>query len=290
LVVLDFVGNLRMQLEIAYPWPEPDKVLNWLRSAIADVRVELAGRSNRVRALGVAMPFRLWEWPPEAGLPDGALDGWRGFDPKHALADIAVPVVVINDATAACAGELAFGTALQGGPGADVLHIFIGTFIGGGLVQGGALVDGPTGNAAALGSMLVADGCGKPVQLISQASLILLDRAADTTGVTRADPVFWAKRADLVRPWLDRAGRAIAQAVISATALTDCRQVIVDGAFPRPVHDLLMAKIAHHLSALDHAGIDLPQVHRGTLGPKARALGAAAQALALYPPLSRGVR
>ncbi|MFN4101110.1 MAG: hypothetical protein ACK4GT_15175, partial [Pararhodobacter sp.] len=142
--------------------------------------------------------------------------------------------------------------------------------------------EGPTGNAAALGSMLVADGRGKPVQLIEQASLILLDRAAG--GLVRGDPAFWTTRGDLVQPWLDRAGRAIAQAIISAVSLTDCREVIVDGAFPRHIHDLLLDKISRYLSALDSAGVDLPRLHRGTLGPAARALGAAARAMAQHPP------
>lgn len=284
LVVLDFVGNLRLHMDVAYAWPDPQQVLDWLRGAIQRARDDLGAQAGRLCALGVAMPFRLWDWQLEAGAPDGALDGWRGLDPAALLADTGLPVVVVNDATAACAGELAFGAALDGVADGDVLHIFIGTFIGGGLVQGGVLVEGPTGNAASLGSMLVADGRGRPVQLIAQASLILLDRAAAGTGPTRADPSFWTLRADLVQPWLDRAGRAIAQAVISATALTDCRQVIVDGAFPRHVHELLMDKIARYLAGLDSAGIDLPQLHRGTLGPSARALGAAAQALAMHPP------
>jgi len=287
LVVLDFVGARRLQIDTDYPWPDPDAVLAWLRAAIAQARHALGPQAGRLCALGIAMPFRLWEWHQVAGAPAGALEGWRGFDAGAALDDIGLPVVLVNDASAACAGELAFGTALEGVADGDVLHIFVGTFIGGGLVQAGALVEGPTGNAAALGSMLVADGRGRPVQLIEQASLILLDRAAEGAGPVRGNPDFWTARADLVQPWLDRAGRAIAQAVISAVALTDCRQVIVDGAFPRHVHDLLIDKIARYLGTLDSAGIDLPRLHRGTLGPAARALGAAARAMALHPPLPR---
>lgn len=287
LVVLDFVGNIRLHLDIAYAWPDPEPVLDWLHAAVARARDDLGPRAERLCGLGVAMPFRLWDWQLEAGAPEGALDGWRELDPAEALADTGLPVVVVNDATAACAGELTFGAALDGVQDNDVLHIFIGTFIGGGLVQGGFLIEGPTGNAAALGSMLVVDGRGRPAQLIDQASLILLDRAAEGAGPNRADPSFWTARADLVQPWLDRAGRAIAQAIVSATALIDCRQVIVDGAFPRHVHDLLMDKIARYLDGLDSAGIDLPRLHRGTLGPRARVLGGAARALALHPPLTR---
>ncbi len=284
LVALDFVGARRLHREVAYRWPDPAAVPDWLRLAVAGMRADLGPLSARVQALGIAMPFRLWEWQDKAGAPPGALEGWRGFVAPLALAGLALPVEVINDATAACAGELAFGTGLEGA--GDVLHLFVGTFIGGGLVQGGVLVEGPTGNAAALGSVLVSDGRGRPVQLIEQASLILLDRAAAGGGPTRADPAFWTARDDLVQPWLDRAGRAIAQAVISTVALTDCRAVIVDGAFPRHVQDLLIDKIGRYLDTYDHAGIDLPHLFRGSLGPAARALGAAARAMALHPPLT----
>lgn len=284
LVVLDFVGDLRQHQEIAYDWPDPEAVIHWLRRAIAYARSEMGDGATRISALGIAMPFRLWEWQREAGAPEHALDGWRGLDLAITLADLDLPVVVVNDASAACAGELAFGTALDGMTDGDVLHVFIGTFIGGGLVQGGALVEGPTGNAAALGSMLVADRRGRPVQLIAQASLILLDRAAAGTLPSRAEPEFWTVRADLVQPWLDQAGRAIAQAAVSAVALTDCRDVILDGAFPRHVQDLLLDKVSRYMATLESAGIDLPRLHRGTLGPSARALGAAARAMALHPP------
>jgi predicted NBD/HSP70 family sugar kinase len=284
LVVLDFVGARRGQRDRAYAWPDPAAVADWLATAAGALAADLGPRADRLCAAGIAMPFRLWDWQREAGAPDGALDGWRSADPAAALRDLGLPVVVVNDATAACAGELAFGTAIAREAAADVLYVFVGTFIGGGLVQGGALVEGPAGNAAAIGSMLVADGRGKPVQLIEQASLVLLDRAVGATGPSRTDPQFWTLNDALVQPWLDRAGRAIAQAAISAVALTDCRHVVIDGAFPRHVHDLLIDRTARWLANLDSAGIELPRLHRGTLGPAARTLGAAARAMALHPP------
>ena len=50
---------------------------------------------------------------------------------------------------------------------------------------------------------------------------------------------------------------------------------MIDGAFPEPVQDRLLAGIGAELRGLDLSGIDPPRLRAGTIGPIARALGGA---------------
>ena len=93
------------------------------------------------------------------------------------------PVFLQNDATAACGAELVFGTSdanLQ-----DFLYLYVDTFIGGGVVTNRTVVSGRSGNAGAMGSMLVPDTDGRLCQLIDVVSLIQLDRARSAQGSGR---------------------------------------------------------------------------------------------------------
>ena len=64
----------------------------------------------------------------------------------------AVPVVIDNDATAACIGEHVYGA----GVGArDMLMLTLGTGVGGGIISGGRPLRGASGAAAEIGHMII---------------------------------------------------------------------------------------------------------------------------------------
>ncbi len=102
------------------------------------------GQRARLMGLGVATPYRLWDWGQE-------MADWLDHDLQAELSrSLPVPIFVENDATTACGAELIFGkTDLP----RDFIHIYIAHFAGGGIVLDGALRHGPTRNAGALGSM-----------------------------------------------------------------------------------------------------------------------------------------
>lgn len=280
--IVDVLGQTRWSQRTTYAWPDAHAVTGWLRAAAASARAAHPGLENRLRAMGLAIPFRLWEWSAEVDAPAGALDAWRAIDLQQTLSGLAPVIHVMNDATAACAGELAFGAhqACR-----DVLYFYIGTFVGGGLARDGVVIEGPTGNAGAMASILVPAPGGQPVQLLDCASLIQIDHAVSAVTAapkTRDDQTFWQDYAQIIDPWLDNAARALAFAIVSACAVTDSRDVIIDGLFPGAVHDRLMLGIAAHLANLDTAGLDLPTLHKGTLGAQARPIGAAAQVINAY--------
>lgn len=276
-VLVDFTGNLRHRSSTAYAYPTPDRTITLILEAVAASQAILGPMAPRIAGLGLAMPFELWTWAEEIGAPSDDMSSWRDVDIRtEVAARLPFPVYMQNDATAACGAELAFGShaGLQ-----DFLYVYIGAFIGGGLVVDGALFVGRTGNAAALGSMPVPDGAGGTVQLLERASLVILERRLRARGQS-AEALFdmrsdWAELQPEVDRWIAGAAAGIAQAVASALALIDFEAVVIDGAMPSEVRDRLVAATDVALNRLDLAGLQRPTLRPGTIGPIARALGGA---------------
>ncbi len=94
----------------------------------------------------------------------GANLGWRDTPVADLLeSQIGMPVVVENDANAACWGEFRFGASRDQH---DVVCVTVGTGIGGGIVSDGRLVRGGYGIAAEIGHLRMVSagrpcGCGR---------------------------------------------------------------------------------------------------------------------------------
>lgn len=90
--------------------------------------------------------------------------GWNGVNLKvEIMREINLPVVIENDANAAAWGEAVYGA---GRGESELMMVTVGTGIGGGLVNNGALYRGAFGVAAEFGHMRVVPnghlcGCGK---------------------------------------------------------------------------------------------------------------------------------
>ena len=133
LILMDFMGAVRMALHEPYAFAVPEQILQIATEGVAKLTDHLsASQCERIGGLGIAMPFQLWNWAREVGAPDMAMDGWRTFDIKEELqARLPFPVYVQNDATAACGAELVFG---RGREFTDFVYFYIGFFAGGGIV------------------------------------------------------------------------------------------------------------------------------------------------------------
>lgn len=275
-VLVDFCGTVLDSRTESYAYPTPDATLGRVTATVAAHLRLLGPRADRVAGLGLAMPWRIWDWAGTTGAPPAAMEAWRARDIRAELAArLPMPVSLQNDATAACGAELAFGTAAA--ELTDFLHVFVGTFVGGGVVMNRGLVTGRSGNAGALGSMPVPDGAGGTVPLLARASLIGLERALAPDGRPGAGLAGcdWERMGAPLEAWIDTAGGAIAHAVAAAATVIDFEAAIVDGAFPAAIRERLRARIARGLDALDLSGIDPPALLCGSLGPLARALGGA---------------
>lgn len=285
LVLADFVAGIRAQAKLAYAYPEPEAILAFVAAEHAGFVADLpqgAATARRLAGLGVAMPFQLWDWEAALRTPPGALKVWRGFDLGAALSRrLGVAVTVGNDASAACGAELMFGSAPHG---KDFLYVYIATFIGGGLVLDGRVVNGRTGNAAAIGSLPMPEAGGQVRQLIEWASLQGLEDRLSADGLDPAEALAgdWAAAEAQVAAWIAVLAPKVALAAVAAAALVEIEAVVIDGAVPAAVRARIVAAVTEALGAIDQQGITPFAATAGTLGARAPVLGAVALALADY--------
>jgi predicted NBD/HSP70 family sugar kinase len=282
LVLMDFVGRVRMTRRLNYAWPLPDAVLNFARREIAALSGELPPRLRaRIAGLGIAAPFELWNWARELGAPQKQMDAWRRADLRADLErELPFPVSLENDATAACVAEVLFG---RGSAFKDFFYFFIGFFIGGGVVLNGAVFTGSGGNAGAIGTMpvpgLVAGRAQKPIQLIDAASIHLLETRLKTAGIDPSplwlQPDDWGGFGKHLDAWIVEIARPLAHAIAATCSVVDFPAVIIDGGFPPSVRRRLVAATRTALGAFDLQGIAAPAIIEGEVGQNARAVGGA---------------
>jgi predicted NBD/HSP70 family sugar kinase len=281
LLLVDFCGAIRRRARRTFPFPTPALILDFVSSSLPSLAERLTdAQRRRVAGLGVASPFQLWQWETEIGAPAGALASWRDFDVEHALAAVCPwPVMLCNDATAACAAEFIFGKAWRY---RDFFYVFVGAFVGGGLVLNGVLWPGRTGNAGALGSMpVIAKGNGDPPpQLIERASIFQLERRLERAGIDAssiwATPEVWADFGVHLKEWIEDVSSALAHASAAATSVIDFEAIVIDGAVPADVRARLTDGTAMRFAALDRRGLSDVEIVSGTVGADARAIGGAA--------------
>ncbi|RCW88137.1 ROK family transcriptional regulator [Paracoccus lutimaris] len=262
LVLVDFLGQIRQMRSQPYPFPDPDRTRDFTVAATAEI---LAGLTDEQRArlsgMGMATPYYLWDWGHE-------MEPWRGRDLRLELSErLAMPVWLENDGSCACGAEMIFGTAELP---ENFLYFYIAHFAGGGVVLDGRLRHGPTRNAGALGSYPVPDGR----QVLDVASVSVLESALGRP--LPLDDSAWDLSPAILQEWLDKSATVLSHAALGAVAVLDLPLVVIDGAMPPALRDALVATMAVKMAATRHHGITLPVLRAGTLGRRARALGAAA--------------
>lgn len=278
LILVDFLGQPKATLRKSYPWPTPPLIVEFVQTGLSQLLSNLpAEHLDRVAGLGIATPFELWNWAEQAGAPGTEMFQWRDFDLRAELAAICdLPVYLQNDATAACAAELVFGRheGLS-----DYLYIYIGTFVGGGVVLNGSLYAGRSGNAGALGPLPVMGPDGSRVQLLDRASIMLLERMLREGGQDPSplwnSPDHWQGFEALADEWIGIVAPALAQAIVSAASVIDFEHIIIDGGLPAEIREKIVAATCRKVIRYDLRGLQSPHILPGTVGTLARALGAA---------------
>ncbi|MCM2401198.1 ROK family transcriptional regulator [Rhizobium sp. S153] len=278
LVLMDFVGNIRKQLHRTYRYPNPEEILSFINSGIAEVEAAIpAAQRHSIAGVGIAAPFELWNWAEEVGAPEGAMDAWRGFDLQAEVsARISYPVYLQNDATSACGAELVFGA----GPlYPDFIYFYVGSFIGGGIVLNSSVFVGRTGTAGAIAPLPVRNKRGETAQLLEIASIFVLENLLRERGLD-PQPLWYAAEEwiDFGEPleiWIQDSAEALAQAIVAAVSIVDFSAAIIDGGFPDWVRARLVAATVAAVNRLDLQGIVTPDIIEGVVGPQARAIGGA---------------
>jgi predicted NBD/HSP70 family sugar kinase len=279
-VLVDFRGAPVAKWRATYAAPLRGPTMRLAREAVERVTAGLsAAERPRIVGLGLAMPGQVHLWEAELGVERGALADWEHAAPAVELeAATGLPAQVHNDATAACAAELALG---RGEMTANTLYVYIGSFVGGGVVVDGRLMHGGRGNAGAIGSMpMLARRAGEhPRQLIHEASLVFLEADLAAQGIDPS-PVIDGTAEDaeaeaVFRAWCRRASLALARCAAAAASVIDFETVLIDGVLnPRWRHALRTATETA-MDGFDLAGLSPVRFAEGALGADARMLGAA---------------
>jgi predicted NBD/HSP70 family sugar kinase len=290
LVLIDFLGNARKTFRLPYPYPLPDEIIRFATSGVDEIRTGFTPKqAGRIAGLGIAMPFELWNWEDETGASREKMEQWRSRDIRSEI-ELAcgLPAYLRNDATSACGAELVFGRSPLP---REFIYFYLGTFPGGGIVLNGAVFPGPTGNAGALGSMPVPGPDGRLEQLIDAASIAILETKLKAIGkdskILWESPDDWGELGGELNQWIELAASGIAHAIIASCAVIDFQLAIIDGWMPASVRARIVDAVSGKMARADSEGLKLPRVQGGTVGPHARAFGAASLPLSdrfLYHP------
>ncbi len=203
------------------------------------------------------------------------IPAWRRFPLRPRLADhLGLPVHVDNDAKAFALAEGWLGAARDE---TDYVAMVVSTGVGGGIVSGGRLLDGATGNAGHIGHVYVADGTEPwPAPWPSHPAGLLESEASGTAIRVRTG----APAAEADAEVRARVGTYVGRAVASVANLLDLRLAVVAGSvalgYGSVFFDAAQAEI-DRLAFLDHSlGTRIAPAGLGADGPL---IGAAAVAL-----------
>ncbi|MGW3204735.1 ROK family protein [Streptomyces sp. NPDC001135] len=270
--------------------------------AVEQVLADLAGSPlwGRAHAVGIGSAGPV---DASAGTVSPVnVPGWRDFPlvERVRFATGGLPVELIGDGVAITAAEHWQGAA-RGHD--DALCMVVSTGVGGGLVLGGKLHPGPTGNAGHIGHISVdLDGdpcpCGSRgcVERIASGPNIArraLDQgwrpgpdgdtsaAAVAAAAREGDPVAVAS--------FDRAAQALAAGIAATATLVEIDIAVIGGGVGK-AGDILFAPLRKALT--DYATLSFVQrltVVPAQMGTDAGLVGAAAAALARRPDAPAGV-
>jgi predicted NBD/HSP70 family sugar kinase len=277
-LAMDFLGQVRFREMLSYEYPDPDIIFPAIERKLALVDTQLGEHASRLVGLGVAAPLWLGGWRDFLGAPLSVMEAWNEIDIQRRIqAMTALPVEFAKDTTAACVAELVAG---EGRRLRNFLYIFIGTFIGGGLVIDSHLHPGSRGNAGAVGSLPLRSEDGKkPPQLLHKASGFVLEQLFKQHGHAAAaahdERALSHTMAAQTALWLQQACPALALTITSAAALLDLDAVIVDGSMHRSLIDQVIAQTTEVLDSYSWEGLTRPQLLAGSIGADARAMGGA---------------
>jgi glucokinase len=276
--LVDPGGGLRSR--VTRPTPPGDAEAVWAALAVA---VAEAVGDDDIEGAGIGSAGPL---DAVAGTVSPVnIPAWRGFPVRDRLAGVlGRPAVLVNDAVAAAVGEYHYGA---GRGTRAMLGMVVSTGVGGGLILGGRVHAGATGNAGHIGHTIVdLDGepcpCGARGCVETITSGPAMVRWALRNGWTCASPDAAALASGardghpVARAAFERSARALAAAIASASALCDLDRVVIGGGVAR-AWDVLEPPLSRALRA--YAGLAFvrrAEVVPSELDTRAAFLGAAA--------------
>lgn len=196
-----------------------------------------------------------------------------------------VPVLLLNDARAGALGEFAHGA----GVGCDhLVYVTISTGIGGGVIAGGRLLVGRSGNAGEIGHITVETrhgllcGCGYPNHWEGYCSgrnlprFYAVEKRSGDPAYATAESIFAGARAGEPGAcrFLDAVAVLNGRALSTLVVAYEPERIVLDGAVVQSQADLVVGPAVRRMERY----LPLPVVAVSPLGGDAPLLGAAVAA------------
>ncbi|ODT73629.1 MAG: hypothetical protein ABS76_38700 [Pelagibacterium sp. SCN 64-44] len=277
-ILLNLRAEVLAHRHLDYAYPAAEDIVGQIAAIAAEFRALLpAGRQPRLLDLGLAMPGRLADNLDLLGAPSAEIARWHALDlPAELAARTGLEISPLKDGNAACWAEL---IALPQPRPANVLYLLVSHYVAAGIIADGILWNGPTGNAANLGSMLVQLDGGGPRQAHFIASLWALgqrlDRAGKPHDLARRAEWDWAGIEAEVEAWIGEAAQALARTAFNATSVVEAPLVVVDTVLDGALTQRFATRFEAELAALPIRNFKTPRVVTGRHGALAPAIGAA---------------
>lgn len=261
-----------------FAYPDARTIIAEAADAIAGLITKLSlEEQQRVAGIGLATPSNLGTLIRNIEPPADQIEPWSKLDLRAALETATgLPTTWVNDGNSACFAEMVMSPPPRP---SNLVHLFVSTFLGAGITAEHTLWEGPTGNSANLGSMLVNGHDGRRTFGHDIASTVALGRRLAEAGIALpvANPADWPweEWEEYVAPWVEASGSAMAEIILNTGAVLEIDHAIIDSSAPQPIIERLVAATHTALTELVAIGFRRPRLVAGTLGARAVPLGAA---------------
>ena len=281
-LLLDLHATVLSRRQARYEFPQCETVIDLVAKWTAELGAHLQEPERaRLLDIGVAIPSNLVAKLQRLDAPADAARQWAEIDLGAVLKErTGLDVTCVNDGSAGCWGEF---IALPQPRPANVVYLLASSFIGAGIVEGGALWEGAGGNAADLGAMLVPTEHDGPQTAHAIASVGALRQRLAAAGKAQEThlPAQWdwdaiAPEVDL---WIADSAKALAQTVFNTATVVETGTVVIGTMLGDDITARLVERVTEDLAALPVTYARPPRILPGQLGGLAPAIGAAELAL-----------
>ncbi|SEP65603.1 Sugar kinase of the NBD/HSP70 family, may contain an N-terminal HTH domain [Devosia sp. YR412] len=277
-LLLDLAANVRSTRRWHFDYPDAGTLVGEIAVVVAELVATLPEAQRLlVRGIGVALPTNIAANLHLVAAPEEQYALWTNLDLAGDLGRrTGFEVSLFNDGNAACWAELiAFERPRPG----NFIYFLIARYVAAGIVGEGTLWEGPSGNSANLGSMLVRHGDGplQPAHFIASVSA-LEQRLADAGFLvipSQFETWDWDAFEPVVAQWIADSGNILARVVFNTSTVIETGLVVIDTILPADIATRLVAKVEEELKRLPVPSYSPPQVLLGHLGALAPAMGAA---------------
>jgi len=271
-------GEVIASHRLDYRFPNARTVFQKIADAVSRV-LSVLTQGERVRIVGVGLtaPAAIADHIKILGAREADAKRWAGVDVRERVEEATkLKTWLFNDGNAACWSELALFPHPRPG---TLLYLMISTAIPSAVLADGRLLEGPSNNAADLGTTVVPRADGTFEWLASVAGLTALMERLTKAGqvVVDGDPSLWDWEGieSHVSEWIDVGGEAVAFAILNAAAVVDARLAIVDGVMPRDVVHRYVESIRRHLESFPAVPTREIEIREGRTGAGGVSKGAA---------------